>query len=101
MAPSLRGRYKLHAYVGTNGVATPDVDGTISFDMVFVKRPEDCRYAVVGKWDVTQHCEQIMVWDLLNTLQRPTGKLIEPRPVITYSDVDQAIMATLMLGKDA
>lgn len=93
------GQFKLHAYIGANGVTTPDVDGTVSFETVFIKRPEDCRYAVIGKWDVAEHCEQVLVWDLIRTMQKPSGKLIVPMPVMICGDVDQAIMATLMMQR--
>lgn len=96
MATVRRGQYKLHAYIGPNGAATPDVEGTVSFEMVFIKRPEDCRYAVVGVWDLPTCSEKIHVWDLIVTRQRPSGKLIVPNPVMICDDVDQAIMATLM-----
>jgi hypothetical protein len=98
MATARRGRFKLHAYVGANGATAPDVDGTITFETVFIKRPEDCRYAVVGEWDVAQHFERIIVWDLLKTMQKPSGKIM-PARVMTCGDVDQAIMATLMMQR--
>lgn len=98
MATRRRGQYKLYAYVGPNGSTTPDVDGTVTFETVFIKRPDECRYAIVGLWDVAQHFEKILVWDLIKTLQsQSSGKLFVPKPIITCGDVDQAVMATLML----
>lgn len=99
MAPRRGQQYTLYAYV-CNGacVRRSDVDGTVAFEAVFVKRPQDCRYAIVGLWDVVSHGERILVWDLFETLQKArSGKLIEPKPLMQCDDVDQAIMATLML----
>lgn len=98
MVTARRGQYKLYAYIcGAACVQTPDVEGTVSFSMVFVKRPSGCRYAVVGEWDVVTHSERIIVWDLDDALIRGNTQLIPPRRSKTYTDVDQAIMATMML----
>lgn len=94
-----RDRYTLYAYVcGSACVRRPDVDGTISFLMIFMKRPPECRYAVVGEWDVAQHKERIFVWDMEDVRQRPRNlRVYPPAPLREFDDVDQAIMATLMM----
>jgi len=100
MADITRRQYQLYAYVCGNGCAQkPDVDGTVTFMAVFLKRPRECRYAVVGAWDVDQHRERILVWDLDDTrMRRHGGTRVYPPPTLhEYDDVDQAIMATMML----
>lgn len=100
MATTQRGQqYTLYAYVcGGACVKRSDVDGTVSFMQVFMKRPSECRYAVVGMWDVATHGEVILVWDLFETMQKQrSGKLVAPQPLMVCDDVDQAIMATLIL----
>lgn len=75
-----------------------DVDGTVTFMQVFLKRPAHCRYVVVGQWDVAQQRERIITWDLFDTRRRNGGtKVYPPQPLREYDDVDQAIMATAML----
>lgn len=92
------GHYTLYAFVcGQGCVARSDVDGTISFKAIINKRPSECRYAVVGEWDVVSHEERIIVWDLFDTKMRGATKLLPPKPLRIYNDVDQAIMATMLL----
>lgn len=93
------GRYQLHAYVcGSACVRASDVDGTVTFMQVFLKRPTGCRYAIVSEWDVADSCERVLVWDLDDTRMRTGGsRVYPPPPMRVFDDVDQAIMATVML----
>lgn len=93
------GRYVLYAYVcGAGCVQMADVEGTVTFTQIFMKRPSECRYAVVGYWDVVEHKERVLVWDMFDSRINTTGsKVFPPLPVRVCDDVDQAIMATLML----
>jgi hypothetical protein len=93
-----QGHFKLYAYVcGTACVEKPDVDGTVTFLMVFMKRPQHCRYAVVGEWDVATHSERILVFDMFEAKIRGAATLITPEPKAVFDDVDQAIMATMLM----
>jgi hypothetical protein len=65
--------------------------------MIWMKRPQHCRYAIVGEWDVATHCERILVFDMYDTKIRGTVTLVPPKPRMICNDVDQAIMATMML----
>lgn len=94
---------KLYAYVCGNGcIRTPDVDGTVTFMQVFLKRPAECRYAVVGAWNLNTGQERFIVWDLFDTRQKRSGgtRVYPPPSLKIYDDVDQAIMATMMLYGD-
>lgn len=95
------GRYTLYAYVcGAGCVVHADVEGTLSFMQVFMKRPAECRYAIVGAWDVAKQQHRIFVWDMHDTRSKRTGShkiYPPPKPLRYFTDVDQAIMATLML----
>jgi hypothetical protein len=62
-----------------------------------VNRPDDCRYAVAGSWDIAKHRENVLVWDLYNVNIGRGGKLLTPAPVRVLSDVDAAIMANTIL----
>lgn len=91
-------KYRLHAYVCGNAcLQTVESMGTMSFTMIFLKRPADCRYAVVSQWNIATHSDQVLVWDLYDTREKiKSGKLIEPEPVYIGDSVDAAIMATFM-----
>jgi hypothetical protein len=92
-------QYTLHAYVCGNAcLQTPDVDGTVSFSMIYVKRPDNCRYAIVSRYDVDRHDDEVMVWDLFDAWENiRTGDITPPEPVRRAASVDAAIMATFLL----
>jgi hypothetical protein len=96
-------QFKLHAYVCGNAcLQTPDVDGTMSFQMVFLKRPENCRYAIVTHYNIEQHGDEVLVWDLYEAMENlRTGAIVPPEPVRKCESVDAAIMATFMLYEDS
>lgn len=100
MAPSnlTKGQYRLHAYVCGNAcLRTVESMGTMSFPMIFIKRPDNCRYAVVSRWDVVTHNDQVLVWDLYDAREKvKTGEVVEPDPIWVGDSVDAAIMATFM-----
>jgi hypothetical protein len=98
MVTRRQGHYRLYAYVcGAGCVQHADVDGTVTFMQVFMKRPATCRYAIVGKWDPERNGEIFVVWDLDATLLDAAARIHPPEAVKVYDDIDQAIMATLML----
>jgi hypothetical protein len=95
-------QFRLHAYVCGNAcLQTPDVDGTVSFTMIYMKRPDNCRYAIVSRYSVDKHDDEVMVWDLFDAMENiRTGNILPPDPVRTADSVDAAIMATFMLYED-
>lgn len=95
-------QYKLHAYVCGNAcLQQVDNEGTISFTMAFMKRPADCRYAIVTRYNIDIHAEEVIVWDLYEAMENlKTGKLEPPDPVRVCDSLDAAIMATFMLYED-
>lgn len=92
-------RFKIHAYVcGTGCLKFPDVEGTLTFEMIYVKRPDACRYVVVSQWDIAEHTERIAVFDLYAVhFKGKTKRIIMPKPKLTCWDLDQAIAATMLL----
>lgn len=92
-------QFRLHAYVCGNAcLQTPDVDGTMSFNMIFVKRPDNCRYAIVTRYSVDKHDDEVMVWDMFDAMENiRTGVISPPDPVRVAGTVDAAIMATFLL----
>jgi hypothetical protein len=95
-------QFKLHAYVCGNAcLQTVDNEGTVSFMMVFMRRPADCRYAICTRYNVQTHLDEVVVWDLYEVMQQvSTGKLITPEPIRVCDNIDAAIMATFMLYED-
>lgn len=84
-------RYTLHAYVcGRSCVHRPEHDGAMTFAQILIERPNDCRYAVVG-----DDAQRVLVWDLYDAVVHPVP--LEPTPLRVLTDVDQAIVSTLML----
>ena len=86
-------RYTLHAYIGGPGcVRVSQHVGALTFQQIFIERPEGCRYAVA-----TETPPQVVVWDLYSvTLSPTTWVVLVPDPVISVASVDAAIMATAM-----
>jgi hypothetical protein len=93
---------KLHAYVCGNAcLQKVDNEGTMSFTMVFMKRPADCRYAIVTRYNIATHTDEVVVWDLFEAQENlRTGKLMPPAPARVCDSIDAAIMATFMLYED-
>jgi hypothetical protein len=93
---------KLHAYVCGNAcLQTVDNEGTMSFVMVYMKRPADCRYAIVTRYNVVTHLDEVVVWDLFEAQENlKTGRLIPPTPRLVCDSIDAAVMATFMLYED-
>jgi hypothetical protein len=82
-------QYKLHAYVCGNAcLQRIDNEGTLSFMMVFMKRPADCRYAICTRYNVDAHDDEVVVWDLYEVQQSlHTGKLVTPEPIRTCDNM--------------
>jgi hypothetical protein len=102
MAPIIRsyiGRYTIHAYVCSGGCTRiPDVQGTVPFEQIYTKRPDSCRYAVVGTWSMEKHAEVYAVLDLYEARTKgKTMRVVEPPPRMICEDLDQAIAATMLL----
>lgn len=97
----MQAQYRLHAYVcGPGCVRWSDQHSTVTFEWIYLNRPDECRYAVAGKWSTKKHGEEVLVWDLFDARQtRTRGKitLIPPRPKIRTDELDAAIMASSML----
>lgn len=93
------GHYKIHAYVcGQGCTKLPDVDGIVNFEAVYTKRPDGCRYAVLGQWNVAKHDEVYAVIDLYAVeFKGLTKKIIMPPAKLVCEDLDQALMAAMML----
>lgn len=91
-------QYRLHAYVCGNAcLQTVDNEGTVSFAMVFLKRPAECRYAIVTRYSVDKHAEEVIVWDLYEAQENiRTGALVPPEPTMICDSIDAAVMATFM-----
>lgn len=106
MATRTFGRYKMHAYVCGQACvkrASPPIS-SCDFHTIWIQRPEDCRYAVVSEWDVVEHRDRFIVFDLFEAGVdwggKGTGKAIEPVPTTMTDDLDAAIMATSLLYDD-
>jgi allophanate hydrolase subunit 2 len=98
MMMQVSGRYTLHAYVCAQGcVKWRESMGSVSFDYIYVNRPNDCRYAVAGEYDVKAQGERVLVWDLYNVSKNARGQLVTPMPVRVHVDVNSAVMATSIL----
>lgn len=96
-------RYQLHAYVASGKVIRRTPSSTATFTQVYQLRLSDYRYAVVSQWDCAEHSWRYLVWDLFN-VKKWVGDygetLITPAPRLTHTDLDAAIMATVMLYND-
>lgn len=89
-------RMILKAYVcGQNCVKWREFEGSSVFDEIYVRRPDDCRYAVV------EIDEQIYVIDLFDTRAEHRGgrRLLTRGKTTPYGSLDAAVMATT-LGYD-
>jgi len=96
-------QYRLHAYVcGSACVQPVENMGTMTFTMIFVRRPYDCRYAVVSKWSVEKHEDEVFVFDLYEAQEAlKGGQHVTPPPPMHKGDcVDAAIMATQLVYQD-
>lgn len=93
------GHYKIHAYVcGAGCLKLPDVDGVVNFETVYTKRPDGCRYVVVGQWSVAKHGEIYEVVDLYAvSFKGLTKRIVMPSALLICEDLDAAIMAAMML----
>lgn len=90
-------QYQLIAYICGNAcVRYADAIGTMDFTRVFTGRPDDCRYAVVTCWNIKQHAEEVLVYDLYATTKTRSDKLVPPKPMWRGDCIDAAIMATCM-----
>lgn len=95
-------QYRLLAYVcGHDCVRRIDDEATRTISRIFIERPSDCRYAVVGRYNIVQHADDVLVFDLYRLTQKTRSGLIEdPDPISVHTDLDAAIMATAMLYED-
>jgi hypothetical protein len=95
-------QFKLHAYICGNAcMQHVDVDGTLSFMMLFMRRPAECRYAVVSHYNVAQHADEVLVFDLYEAQENlKTGALVAPEPMFRGDCVDAAVMQTFMTYRD-
>lgn len=106
MEAGMSERFHLHAYVCSgvcvHRMSTDDSHPTRNFTQVFVKRPNKCRYAVVGQW-TSQQRQVFLVFDLFKVDKVPKlggDELITPEPVLTHDDLDAAIMGTVLLYEE-
>lgn len=82
-------RYQLHAYVcGEMCVQWSNNEGWSTFRNIYLKRPEDCRYAVAGTYS-----GDVITWDLFDARLSASDRILPPEPT-RYLDLDAAIMAT-------
>lgn len=91
-------RYTLHAYVCGEGCVNwwPGI-GAVSFNNIYVNRPDNCRFAVATGYTPLTQGDPVIVWDLYKVEQNSRGQIIVPKPVRTHPDVYSAVMATTML----
>lgn len=95
------GPYKLHAYVLNGHVIRMSPFGRVTFTRIYQNRPKEARYAVAGHYSVELHADRFIAWDLFNVLKDPnSGLAAEPKPRLTHTDLDAAIMATVLLYND-
>ncbi len=91
-------RFNLHAYVSKDDVRSSNSAGSVTFTRIYQNRPDEYRYAVASQWDLAEHSERYLVWDLWSTMiRKPSNDIITPRPMLTHMDLDAAIVATQML----
>jgi hypothetical protein len=98
-----RGPYKLIAFVCDGGCVkrVKQGYGTRTFRDIYVNRPDNCRYAVASRWDVVNHRDEVIVWDLYEATTQPSYRDIEaPAPALIHTNVEAAIAATLLLYED-
>jgi hypothetical protein len=70
--------------------------------MVFMRRPADCRYAVVTHYNIDEHADEVLVWDLFEAQENlKSGALIAPEPLYRGDCIDAAIMKTFMTYQDS
>jgi hypothetical protein len=91
-------RFNMHAWVSRDHVRMASLNGSVTFAWIYQNRPNHYRYAIAGQWDVANHNERMIVWDLHEAeLQRPMYRLFPPKPKLIMADLDAAITATSML----
>lgn len=102
-SPATGDRFRLLAYVcGADCVrrATEGREPAVTFTWIFQNRPKDCRYAVTSQWDIARHEHRYFVFDLFDVMVGPDSDVQAPRPRFTHSDLEAAIMATVLLYND-
>jgi hypothetical protein len=100
MAGVQQAEFRLYAYVCsvTCVKRSGDPPPTVNFAQVYLKRPPDCRYAIVGKWNYPTHGDRYYVFDLFEVKKNnDNGELLTPMPRLVHDDLDAAIMATVLL----
>lgn len=91
-------RYTLHGYVCGPGCWHPtSVQGTVTFEYVYMNRPSPCRYAVASSYGAIN---PVIVWDLFQTKRDAQWRLYPPEPVRVGDSIDAAIVATEMLYEE-
>jgi len=99
-------RYRLRAFIGSNGDVEEQADmGFSTFTQIFVRRPDKHRYAVAET-----HNGQVITWDLYaeDVLQTADGtEFIAPKPLRVQAGdvgiedkVGAAIAAASMLANE-
>lgn len=92
----------LHAYVAPGQVLRLEPFSSVTFGHIFQNRPDQHRYAVTGRWDLPSRGWAFDVFDLY-AAKLPHGKewtaenIIAPKPKLTHTDIDAAIMASVLL----
>lgn len=75
-----------------------DPPPTVNFAQVYLKRPPDCRYAIVGKWNYPTGADRFYTFDLFAVKKNSdNGELLTPLPRLRHDDLDAIIMATVLL----
>lgn len=90
-------RYRLCAFVGSNGEADEKHDiGFSTFTDIYVRRADKQRYAVAEN-----EKEQFLAWDLYDASKSADGtKFFPPQPIRICETCDQAIMATVLTAEE-
>lgn len=84
-------RYLLYCYVCDCGSRTElgaTWDGWVTFEQLYIKRPDACRYAVVACADGA-----IWVMDLFEAFVGPHGYGVALGPYRVFADLDTAVAA--------
>jgi hypothetical protein len=95
--PAYQERYRIHAYIRQGSITKRFVDGRVTFAWVYQNRPAQHQFAVVSVWDTNTRNWLYEVIDLYKVKKRQDNQLVPPKPRLTHTDKDAALMAALLI----